>query len=168
MGFDGSVIGGSKWILYRRETRDLHSVDAHEYVPRENHQHVSVVHRKMAVPIVSRRFIRADAEAAYRYYRGVPGRLLLLDGPLLPRPSRPSWTMLIAASWILPEKSTATMAVPSSLFCGESFGLGSIVIVTCYRRGVGSRFLVSSTVCWIGLSYVRARIDRCLLPGRLI
>lgn len=66
---DWSVVDCLGWVPYTWETGDVYSIDAHEYVSRENHRAVPVVHQEMVVAIVSGHFTRANAEATFRYYR---------------------------------------------------------------------------------------------------
>lgn len=52
--------------------RDVHSIDTHEYVRRDNHLDDYVAYQKVFFPVVSGRFPLGDAEVAYRYYRKSP------------------------------------------------------------------------------------------------
>lgn len=69
---DWSVVIGLDRVTCTWETGEVYYIDPHEYVRRENQLEVIVVHGKVLALIVSGYFSRADAEAAYRYYRASP------------------------------------------------------------------------------------------------
>lgn len=93
---------------------------------------------------------------------------LLLASLLLPLPRHPAWTMFGAATCMMTRKVIATTLAPSLLLGGKNFGLSSTVILIYSRRGISSRFLVPSMVYCNGLSFVCPRVDRHLLPRRVI
>lgn len=78
-------------------TEEVHSIDAHEYVRRENHQDVSVVNPVPVVLSLSGRFTRTDAEAACRFYRKSPQSAVSFRHLLLLPLRRPAETMFMEA-----------------------------------------------------------------------
>lgn len=53
-------------------TKEVQSIDAHEYVRQKIQKTVSAVQEKVVVPVAPGLFTRADVEAGYRYYRESP------------------------------------------------------------------------------------------------
>lgn len=62
-----SAVDGLDWVPFTWETEELHSIDPHRCVRRENPRNVFVVH-PVVVLYMPGRFIRADAEAAYSFF----------------------------------------------------------------------------------------------------
>lgn len=51
---------------------EVQSIEAHEYVSRENHRNVSIVHKNAVVLVLLIRLTRVNTEAVYCYYQGSP------------------------------------------------------------------------------------------------
>lgn len=64
MEFDWSVVHGLDRVPDTWDTGEVHSIEAHKYVCRENHEDDSVPHEEVAVSVMPGCSTRVDGEAA--------------------------------------------------------------------------------------------------------
>lgn len=65
-----SVFHGLDWVAQMWETRQVQSIESHDYISRNNHKDVSVVHEMAVLSVVRRHMICADGQAVNLHYRG--------------------------------------------------------------------------------------------------
>lgn len=142
LGIDWSVADVLDWLPYMWKCKEIFSIDAHEYVCREDQQDVSVANKRwwflscLGPSIVRMRKLHMVTNESHQ------SRPLLLNSLLLPLSCHSAWTVFDAATFMTTRLSTTAMAAPSRLVRGKRFGISSTVIVTCHWNGVIARFLI--------------------------